>query len=161
MLTPLGQNSLYAFIAHVVAVAVVALALHPFGMTLNSPWWLNAILQIVSVLVIWLFTRRHLLEPTHKTLVWRASPIAIALLVVILLPFLPESTAHARPTAAAATPVISEAILARPRAPWDAGHHLRLTAAGQLAVADHGSAVVADRGSAAATSQRRLPRGLA
>ncbi|MDQ1301358.1 MAG: Endo,4-beta-xylanase, partial [Chloroflexota bacterium] len=130
LLAPLGQNSLYAFTAHVVLVAIVALALTPFGLAASSPWWLNALLQVAAVLLIWGMIRRHVLEPTAKTQsLWRASPLAVALLAVVILPWLPTPRTSASPllvgddvlarARAYGTPVAalaSEAILARARA---------------------------------------------
>ena len=111
LLAPLGQNSLYAFTAHVVVVAVVALALTPLGLAASSPWWLNAMLQVASILLIWTLARRHVLEPTSRTRsIWRASPVAVAILAVLILPWLPA------PRTLASTTMVSDEMMARARA---------------------------------------------
>ena len=111
LLIPLGEKSLNAFTAHVVLVAVVALALTPFGLAASSPWWLNAMIQIGSVMLIWIIVRRHVFEPTPKTQpIWRASPIAVALVAVVLLPWLPA------PRTLASTTLVSDEVMARARA---------------------------------------------
>ena len=111
LLIPLGEKSLNAFTAHVVLVALVALALTPFGLAGSSPWWLNAIIQIVGVMLIWVIVRRHVFEPTPKTQpIWRASPIAVALVAVVLLPWLPA------PRTLASTTMVSDEVMARARA---------------------------------------------
>jgi enterochelin esterase-like enzyme len=111
LLAPLGQNSLYAFTAHVVVVAGVAMALTPIGLAASSPWWLNAMLQVASILLIWMLVRRHVLEPTSRTRsIWRASPAAVAILAVVILPWLPA------PRTLASTTVVSDEVLARARA---------------------------------------------
>ena len=111
LLVPLGQKSLNAFTAHVVVVALVALALMPFGLAESSPWWLNAIIQVVSIVLIWVLVRRRVLEPTPKTQpIWRASPIAAAILVVVIFHWIPA------PTTSAAMTTVSDAVLARARA---------------------------------------------
>jgi enterochelin esterase-like enzyme len=111
LLAPLGQNSLYAFTAHVAVVAFVALALTPFGLAMASPWWLNALCQAASVLLIWVMIRRHVLEPTPKTQsIWRASPVAVAILAAVILPWLPTPRTHA------STLLVSDDVLARARA---------------------------------------------
>jgi enterochelin esterase-like enzyme len=115
LLTPLGENSLYAYTAHIVAVVAIAQALKPFGLATGSPWWLNMTIQIASVWLIWFSTRQRVLEPTPKTRsVWRASPAAVAILSVIVLPWLPASSTLA--SAASPTVTVSDAILARARA---------------------------------------------
>ena len=111
LLIPLGEKSLNAFTAHVAVVALVALALTPFGLAASSPWWLNAIIQVVSVMFVWVIVRRHVFEPTPKTQpIWRASPVAAAILAVVLLPWLPA------PNTLASTTAVSDAVLARARA---------------------------------------------
>jgi|GEM_PF-154961 len=111
LLAPLGQNSLYAFTAHVGVVAVVALALTPLGLAAASPWWLNAPIQAAAVLLIWAMTRRHVLQPTSRTQpIWRASPIAVAILAAVILPWSPASHTSA------STLAVSDDVLARARA---------------------------------------------
>jgi enterochelin esterase-like enzyme len=111
LLAPLGQNALYAFTAQVVVVAAVALALTPLGLAADSPAWLNAVIQIGSVLLIWQLTRAHVLSPTARTRsYWHATPAVLAILAVILLPWLPVNPALASPAA------VSAEVLARARA---------------------------------------------
>ncbi len=96
-MAPLGQNALYAFTAHVAVVALVALVLKPFGLATDSPAWLNALIQVASVLLIWTMAQRHLLESSPRAkLIWRASPAVFALLALAILPWLPMPAADQR-----------------------------------------------------------------
>ena len=61
LLIPLGQHALYAYTAHIVLVAVVALAVAPLHLAYPGPQWLNALIQIASVLFIWLLVRHRIL----------------------------------------------------------------------------------------------------
>lgn len=111
LLAPLGQNALYAFTAHVAVVTGVALILTPLALAAASPQWLNAAIQVVSLLVVWLLTRTQALAPTPRTRsIWHASPAALAVLAVVALPLLPV-----HPDLVAPAPV-SDAVLARARA---------------------------------------------
>lgn len=90
LLLPLGQHALYAYTAHIVIVALVAVAVAPFDIAYPGPQWLNAVIQIGSVLVIWLLVRRQFLSPTPSTRrLWYASPAAFAVLIVIGLTAFP------------------------------------------------------------------------
>lgn len=63
---------------------------------------------VVGVLTL---IRRHVLEPTAKTQsLWRASPFAVALLAVVILPWLPT------PRTLASTTMVSDEVMARARA---------------------------------------------
>ena len=53
LLLPLGQHALYAYTAHIAIIALVSLALSPFKVAYPGPQWLNAAIQIGSVLLIW------------------------------------------------------------------------------------------------------------
>jgi len=90
LLLPLGQHALYAYTVHIAIVALVAIALAPFKITYPGPQWLNALIQIGSVLLIWLLVRRQVLAPTPATKrLWYASPAAIAVVVVLALTWHP------------------------------------------------------------------------
>jgi len=87
---PLGQHALYAYTAHIAIVALVAIALAPFKLAYPGPQWLNAIVQIISVLAIWWLVKRQLFVPTPSTRrLWYASPAAFAVLIVVTLTAFP------------------------------------------------------------------------
>jgi enterochelin esterase-like enzyme len=87
---PLGQKALYAYTAHIAVAAIVALSLAPLKLEYPGPQWLNAIIQIGCVLLIWLLARRDVLAPTQTTRrLWYSSPIAIALALMLILPYVP------------------------------------------------------------------------
>ena len=90
LLLPLGQHALYAYTVHIAIVGLVAIALAPFNIAYPGPQWLNALIQIGSVLLIWLLVRRQVLAPTPATQrLWHASPAAIAVAVVLALTWYP------------------------------------------------------------------------
>ena len=90
LLLPLGQHALYAYTAHIVIVALVAIAVAPFKIAYPGPQWLNAVIQVGSVLVIWLLVRRQFLSPTPSTRrLWYSSPAAFAVVIVIGLTAFP------------------------------------------------------------------------
>ncbi len=103
LLLPLGQHALYAYTAHVLVVGVVAILLRPLNIVYPGPQLLNMVIQIASVLIIWLMVRRQFLSPTtHTRRLWYASPAALAIaVVVVLLAFpSPSNPALAAPPAA-------------------------------------------------------------
>lgn len=84
---PLGQNALYAYSAHIVlavAMGIVAVQAElPFG---RSSGW-NAVVQVVSILLIWCAIRLRLLNPRREHLrYWMASPALIAIALLAILP---------------------------------------------------------------------------
>ena len=86
LLLPLGQHALYAYTAHVVVIAVIAVILKPFNLAATGLGWFNALLQIGAVLAIWLLVRRQFLAPKPQTLrFWYASPVALAVLALIIM----------------------------------------------------------------------------
>ncbi len=86
LLLPLGQHALYAYTAHVAIIALTALVFSPFKLAYPGPQWLNAAIQIGSVLVIWLLVKWQFLAPTPSTRrLWYASPAAFAVLIVVAL----------------------------------------------------------------------------
>ena len=90
---PLGQHALYAYTAHVALAAAVALALEPFGLPNPGPAGLNAAVQLASVGLIWILVRSRLLLPTPATRRWwMASPAAIAIVLLTVLPRDPSPT---------------------------------------------------------------------
>lgn len=106
LLLPLGQHALYGYTAHVILVIVVALALAPFNLRAPGPEWLNALIQIASVLLIWALLQRQVLAPTPRTRsYWYASPALfgfVALLIMYVVP-VPESLAQQSLSATAST----------------------------------------------------------
>jgi hypothetical protein len=90
LLLPLGQHALYAYTVHIAVVAIVAVVLAPFKIADPGPQWLNALIQIGSVLLIWFLVRQQVLAPTPSTKrLWYASPAAIAVVVVLTLTWHP------------------------------------------------------------------------
>lgn len=105
LLLPLGQHALYAYTAHIIVVAVVAIVLKPLNIVYPGPQLLNMVIQIASVLVIWFLVQRQFLAPTDRTRrFWNALPAALAVgLVVMLLAFpVPVHPALAAPSPAEA-----------------------------------------------------------
>ncbi len=107
----------------------------PLNLAFPGPQWLNAPIQIASVLLIWLLSRKQAFGPTPRTRAfWHASPAVFALLLVVLLPALP-SPSHPGLTA---PPVASSAALARARAygtPVPRGNPASTPASGPVAAA--------------------------
>ena len=84
---PLGQHALYAYTAHVILAALVALALAPFDLPNPGPPSLNAAIQLVSVGLIWTLARFEVLLPTSATRRWwMASPVVGGILLLVVLP---------------------------------------------------------------------------
>ncbi len=106
---PLGQYALYGYTAHVVAVGVVAFLIAPFNLAYPGPQWLNMLIQIASVLLIWFMAKRQLITPNPRTRRWwNLSPVVMGIVLVVVLTRLPAS---AFPALAAldSTPVSSQA----------------------------------------------------
>jgi enterochelin esterase-like enzyme len=86
LLAPLGQHALYAYTAHIVLVTLVAIVVAPFQVGSPGPQWLNALIQIASVMLIWLLVRVQFLSPTPATRrYWYASPIVFTALAMLVL----------------------------------------------------------------------------
>jgi len=86
LLLPLGQHALYGYTAHVILVAIIAVAVAPFKLGYPGPQWLNAIIQVASVLLIWALVRYRLFSPTPRTQrIWYASPVLIAVLAMVVM----------------------------------------------------------------------------
>jgi enterochelin esterase-like enzyme len=131
LLLPLGQHALYAYTAHVAIIALVSLALAPFKVAYPGPQWLNAAIQIGSVLLITLLVKWQFLAPTPSTKrLWYASPAAFAVLVLVALMAFPSHThpglvpptvdpnaAQARIARAYGTPVSAASLMRVPGTP--------------------------------------------
>jgi enterochelin esterase-like enzyme len=90
---PLGQSALYAYTVHILIAAAVALTLAPLQLVYPGPQWLNSVIQVASVLVIWVFVRYQVLVPTPRTKrLWYASPALIAAAVILIMPWIPTPT---------------------------------------------------------------------
>lgn len=90
LLVPLGQRALYAYTAHIAIVSIVALALAPFKLPNPGPQWLNALVQLGSVLLIWYLARVRFLSPTPANQrVWNAAPAAAFAVMLVLLAWYP------------------------------------------------------------------------
>lgn len=113
LLLPLGQHALYAYTAHIAITALVAIVLAPFKIASPGPQWLNAVIQVLSVLIIWWMIRRKFLAPTPATRrLWYASPAVIAILILIGLTWFPTPS-HPGLTAPPADTQTAQARLAR------------------------------------------------
>lgn len=105
LLLPLGQSALYAYSAHIavaMGMAIVGIATRlPFP---NSPG-ANALIQIASIMLIWAAIRLRVLYPgpTQRRW-WLASPAFIALGLLLVLSFVPQSPGLESPVAQAASP---------------------------------------------------------
>ncbi len=92
LLMPLGQNALYAYTAHIVLVFLVGLALMSFG-TVRQALWLNTLLQVVGLLVVWALVRARWFFPTPANRAhWALVPAALAVAALLVLPFDPSPT---------------------------------------------------------------------
>lgn len=106
LLMPLGQNALYAYTAHIVLVVLLAIALLPFGALDRQLRWLNTLLQVGGVLLIWVLIRYRVLFPSADTRVrWSLAPAALAVVVLLLVPLdpTPREPGWDAPAAQAAT----------------------------------------------------------
>ena len=93
LLFSLGQHALYAYTAHVILVSMIAVAVRPFNLGFPGPQWLNALIQLASVLLIWALLRWHLLAPTPSTQrYWHASPALLAVIAIIAFRLDPSPT---------------------------------------------------------------------
>jgi len=90
LLLPLGQHALYAYTAHIAIVGLIAIVLAPFKLAYPGPQWLNALIQIGSVALIWWLVKRQLLAPTPRTRkLWNVSPAVLAALLILGLTWFP------------------------------------------------------------------------
>jgi len=108
LLLPLGQHALYAYTVHVGLVVLAALALAPLQQRGGVPMWLNALVQVASVGVVWLLARHQVLAPTPRTQrLYNLSPILFAALAEVALAAVPvpASGLSNATVAAAAAPV--------------------------------------------------------
>lgn len=90
LMLPLGQNSLYAYSAHVLlAVVVGAVTSAPGVPILRSPV-ANAVFQVAGLALIWYAIRSRVLYPTRANQRWwMLSPAPIALALLLLVPLAP------------------------------------------------------------------------
>lgn len=85
LLLPLGQNALYAWTAHIILGMGAALFLELSGLG-EGHMWLNTVLQIGAVILIWLMIRQQFLAVTPRTRpYWYAVPLVLTVLTLILL----------------------------------------------------------------------------
>lgn len=92
LLLPLGQYALYGYTAHVLLVGVIALLLAPFNLPYPGPQWLNLLIQMASVGLIWLLAKRQFINPNQRTRRWwNLSPVAMGVVLVLVLSFVPPS----------------------------------------------------------------------
>lgn len=92
LLLPLGQYALYGYTAHVAVVGVVAFAIAPLKLEYPGPQWLNALIQVASVLLIWFLAKRQWITPSPRTQRWwNLSPVVMGVVLVIILSLLPAT----------------------------------------------------------------------
>jgi enterochelin esterase-like enzyme len=99
LLLTLGKSALYAYTVHIVVASLIGLALKPFNIAEPGPQWLNAVLQIAAILVVWFMVLKQPIRPTERTrLVWNTSPVLMGVIIVALLwqfPIAPPANAIA------------------------------------------------------------------
>ncbi len=101
LLLPLGQQALYAYTAHVGLVALVAIALARLGLGSPGLVWLNALIQVAAVALIWLLVRYQVLAPTPRTRrLYHLAPVPLTVLAVCVFHFAP-TLAYADPAGTA------------------------------------------------------------
>ncbi len=111
LLLLLGQHSLYAYTAHIFFAGMVGLLVIPLDLHYPGPQLFNALVQGLSVLVIWLFARRQVLAPTPRTRrLWMSSPIGIAVAMLLLLSYAPLASYPSVALAAPADPSQARAL---------------------------------------------------
>jgi enterochelin esterase-like enzyme len=94
LLLPLGQNALFAYSAHVALAVAIGIATGALGFALPRTSAVNAAVQVAGVGLIWLAIRYRVLIPTkHNQRWWMASPVPIALALIVFLPVIPASGA--------------------------------------------------------------------
>jgi enterochelin esterase-like enzyme len=93
LLMPLGENALFAYTAHIVLLVLLTIALLPFPSFNRELRWLNTLIQLGGVLLIWLLIQRRLFFPRRETrLRWALTPVALAIAVLIVAPLDPSPT---------------------------------------------------------------------
>jgi enterochelin esterase-like enzyme len=94
LLMPLGQNPLYAYTAHIVIVVLLSTALLPVGGSLSAQGrWLNTLVQLGGVLLLWLLIRGRVLFPTPENrLRWSLVPAVLGVAMLVLMPLDPSPT---------------------------------------------------------------------
>jgi enterochelin esterase-like enzyme len=111
LLLPLGQNALYAYTAHIVLVVLIALVLRAWGFLDHPVPWLNTLLQLAAVLVIWALVRARLFFPSPATRVrWALAPASLTVAVLLVMP------AHPAPTTASGQRLAGQAVSSPRRA---------------------------------------------
>ncbi|HLH25717.1 MAG TPA: OpgC domain-containing protein [Chloroflexota bacterium] len=93
LLLPLGQNALYAYTAHIVIIVLLAIAFLPLGSVDRQVRALNTLLQVVTILLIWVLIRYRVLfpSPAHRTR-WALVPAVLGILALVVMPFDPSPT---------------------------------------------------------------------
>ncbi|MBI4494439.1 MAG: OpgC domain-containing protein [Chloroflexi bacterium] len=119
LLLPLGQNALYAYSAHIAIAVAIALFSALSGLPFPNSPGANAVVQLASIGLIWLAIRGRVLNPSRTNRrYWMASPLALIVAFVLVLPLDPspelpglaphptvESAAYARAARVFGTPV--------------------------------------------------------
>jgi len=87
LLLPLGQNALYAYTAHIVLVVLLGIALLPFSMVDRQLPWLNTLLQLFGLAVIWVLVKRRWFFPSPQARVrWALVSSGLAVAVLLAIP---------------------------------------------------------------------------
>jgi enterochelin esterase-like enzyme len=93
LLMPLGQNALYAYTAHIVLLVMLTITLLPFTSLDRQLRWLNTLIQLAGILVLWGLIHWRLFFPTPQNrLRWALVPAALALATVLVVPLDPSPT---------------------------------------------------------------------
>ncbi len=86
LLLPLGRHALYAFTALIAVVGLFGFARSKLNPALAGAPWLDTVIMIAGVALIWLLIRLRFLMPTPATRqYWLSAPLAAGLVTVLLL----------------------------------------------------------------------------
>ena len=86
LLLPLGRHSLYAFTALIALVGLFSFARSKLNPAIASAPWLDTVVMIAGVALIWLLIKLRVLMPTPATRrYWLAAPLAAGLVAGMLL----------------------------------------------------------------------------
>jgi enterochelin esterase-like enzyme len=93
LFVPLGQNALYAYTAHIVIVVLLAMAFQAFGAVDRQLRGLNTLIQLGTILLIWLLVRYRLFipAPEHRAR-WALVPATLGMAALIIMPLDPSPT---------------------------------------------------------------------
>src|SRR3990172_1061549 len=84
LILPLGENSLFAYTFHVIIIIVGTIILHLGGFGKPS-YWASAVLQVVTVLIIWVCIKKKWFtpKPANRKLYYLLPVIIISAIIII------------------------------------------------------------------------------